>query len=66
MTEFQKAQSLRRVFDRDFVNNGNVSFRNKPITPTPLDGEISMETLFRHLTTTVTDKSTNQIGRAHV
>ncbi len=47
-----------RVFDRDFTNNPNLSFRNKPITPTPVDGAIEMATLYTHLTTTMVDKVT--------
>lgn len=50
--------SLKRIFDRDIANNNNFKFRLKQITPTPQDGEILMETLFRHLTTVVVDEKT--------
>ncbi|MFV0553997.1 MAG: hypothetical protein ACK5LR_04750 [Mangrovibacterium sp.] len=55
----QRTDSLKGVFCRDIENNRNFSFRTKPISPTPSDGEIKMETLFRHLTTVITDESTN-------
>ena len=52
--------SLKSIFDRDISNNANFKFRAKQITPTPLDGEITMETLFRHLTTVMVDKKTKK------
>lgn len=58
--EHQRRQSLQAVFDRDFVNNQNLSFRTKPIHPTPKQGQIPMATLFTHLTTIVTDKAIRQ------
>lgn len=56
----QRLQSLKRIFDRDIANNQNFCFRAKRINPTPADGEDTMERLFRHLTTVITDKSTNK------
>jgi len=58
--EYQRRQSLQGVFDRDFTNNSNLRFKNKPIQPTPKSGEIPMATLFTHLTTVMTDKATRQ------
>lgn len=55
----QNLQSLRRIFDRDFANGG-VHCRNVPIQPTPAEGEDSMDRLFRHLITVVTDEATRK------
>jgi hypothetical protein len=59
LNEYQRKQSLKGVFDRDFTNNPNVAFRTKHINPTPADGQDSMERLFTHLTTVITDKAKN-------
>ena len=56
----QRRQSLQAVFDQDITNNPIFTFKTKPIQPTSKDGEISMETLFIHLTTVITDKSTRK------
>ena len=53
MSPLQRKTSLKGIFNRDITNNCNFKFRKKQITPTPKDGEIPMETLFAHLTTTV-------------
>lgn len=58
MSPHNRNTSLRGVFDRDITNNANFKFRTKQITPTPLDGQITMDTLFRHLTTVMVDKKT--------
>lgn len=58
--EYQRKQSLRAIFDRDFTKNLNLCFKQKPIQPTPKNGEIPMDTLFTHLTTVITDKATKQ------
>ena len=60
MNEFQRKKSLKGVFDRDIANNFNFTFRTKQIKPTPADGQDSMERLFTHLTTVITDKSSNK------
>lgn len=60
LNEFQRKQSLIRLFDRDFTNNPNLSFKGKAITPTPIDGDIKMSTLFTHLTTEVVDRATKK------
>ncbi len=51
---------MQAVFDRDFTNKPHLSFNEKPIQPTPKNGEIPMGTLFTHLTTVVTDKARKQ------
>lgn len=56
----QRRSSLKGVFNRDIANNPHFHFREKPINPTPKDGEIPMETLFTHLTTITTDKQTKK------
>lgn len=58
--EYQRKQSLQAIFDRDFINNLNLCFKQKPLQPTPKNGEIPMATLFTHLTTVITDKATRQ------
>ena len=58
MSPHNRNTSLRGVFDRDITNNANFKFRTKQITPTPLDGEIKMDTLFLHLTRVMVDKKT--------
>ena len=58
MSPHNRNNSLRGVFDRDITDNTNFKFRTKQITPTPLDGQITMDTLFRHLTTVMVDKKT--------
>lgn len=60
MSPHNRKTSLRGVFDRDITNNANFKFRTKQITPTPLDGEIKMETLYHHLTTVIVDKKTRR------
>lgn len=47
----ERNTSLYRVFKRDFIDTNSPSFNQKSITPTPLDGIATMETLFHHLTT---------------
>lgn len=58
LSELQRANSLRGVFRRDIEENSNFKFRTKQIKPTTADGEDSMDRLFRHLTTCITDKAT--------
>ncbi len=58
--EYERQRSLRGVFDRDFVHASSVTFKQKKVQPTPKDGEIPMDTLFTHLTTVITDKSTRK------
>lgn len=58
MGDKQRTDSLKGIFKRDFEERPCV-FCGKNIHPTPKeDGEIPMETLFRHLTTEMVDKVT--------
>ena len=58
LNDHQRTESLKGVFRRDIVDNANFKFHLKQIKPTSADGEDSMERLFRHLTTCITDKTT--------
>lgn len=60
MSVAQRDVSLRGVFDRDITNNQNFTFKNKQVTPTPADGAIEMDILFRHLTTVIVDDGTRR------
>ena len=60
LNESQRTASLKGVFNRDITNNANFSFRSKKLNPTPAEGQDTMERLFRHLTTVITDKETNK------
>lgn len=60
LNEQQRISSLKGVFNRDFVNNPDFSFRKKKLNPTPAEGEDTMERFFRHLTTIITDKATRR------
>jgi len=60
MPPSQRRKSLMGIFRRDFINNDNLQFKGKQINPTPMDGEISMDTLFTHLTTQVVDEKTKR------
>lgn len=60
MSEGQRTESLRRIFNRDIQENEYFSFNGKPIYPTPNeDGAIAMEMLFNHLTRKEVDKDTH-------
>lgn len=60
LNESQRNKSLLLIFNKDIAENNNFKFKNKQITPTPLDGEIKMETLFNHLTTQMVNKETRR------
>lgn len=60
LDEHQRMFSLKGIFNRDFVNNADFSFRRKKLNPTPAEGENTMERFFRHLTTVITDKETRK------
>jgi stalled ribosome alternative rescue factor ArfA len=51
LSEHKRRESLGGIFDRDIRNNSSFVFRGKQIRPIKKDGEIPMDTLFRHLTT---------------
>lgn len=60
MNEHSRIESLMKVFKRDFETD-MVTFRSKNVYPTPNnEGKISMETLFRHLTTEMTNTKTRK------
>ncbi|MDD3945184.1 MAG: hypothetical protein PHS38_10775 [Bacteroidales bacterium] len=58
LNEAQRRASLKGIFNRDIVHNPDFSFRKKKINPTPAEGQDTMERLFTHLTTVITDKVT--------
>ncbi|GHT37413.1 hypothetical protein FACS1894181_05110 [Bacteroidia bacterium] len=60
MSGQERNASLKGIFNRDIVNNSSFAFRTKKINPTPAEGEDEMERLFKHLTTTMTDKNTRK------
>lgn len=60
MSEGQRTESLRRIFNRDIQDNAHFTFNGKPIYPTPSeDGTIAMEMLFNHLTRKEVDEKTH-------
>jgi hypothetical protein len=50
LSEHQRIISLKAIFDRDITNNKNFLFRTKIIRPLKVDGVITMDVLFKHLT----------------
>lgn len=56
LNEQQRKKSLLGIFNRDFVENEPINFNGKRITPTPIDGNITMATLFTHLTCKIEDQ----------
>jgi hypothetical protein len=61
VSEYSNKPALYPVFNRDFVSNSiPIIFLRKPVFPIPKDGQTPMETLYRHLTTVVTDKKTRK------
>lgn len=60
LNESQRLDSLKRVFGEAFINRQPIHFNNKIVIPCPKDGVIGMDTLFRHLTTVITDRATNK------
>lgn len=49
--EYQRKESLMRIFIRDIENNPSFIFRKKQIRPTKQEGQSPMQTLYNHLTT---------------
>jgi len=49
--DFQRKESLRKIFERDIENNPQFKYRTKQIRPIKKEGELPMQTLFRHLIT---------------
>lgn len=50
LSDYERTQSLRAIFNRDIENNQNFKLRTKQIRPISIEGEASMSTLFNHLT----------------
>lgn len=62
--ENERITSLRRVFERDFEENGNLSFKGKTIRPIKEeDGEPAFDTLFHHLTTRMDESKEGKAER---
>lgn len=60
-SEHQNKASLKGVFNRDFIEIPNLQLKGIPIHPTHSeDGEDSMDRLFRHLITVITDEATRK------
>lgn len=51
MSEKERYNSLRAIFDRDISDNSDFIFRNKRIYPLKSDGIVDMDREFTHLTT---------------
>ncbi len=60
LTESQRTNSLKRIFNRDIADNTAFKFKGRQINPTPLDGFLTMDTLFTHLTTEIIDKKSRK------
>ncbi|RYY49986.1 MAG: hypothetical protein EOO06_05270 [Chitinophagaceae bacterium] len=54
---FQRINSLKGIFHRDFIEKGQIHFRGRPVIPVHTN-PTAFEVLFSHLTTEVTDKAT--------
>ncbi len=50
LSENQRTESLRNIFNRDIENNPDFKFRTKQIRPVFIDGAATMGNLFNHLT----------------
>ncbi|MGO1729942.1 MAG: hypothetical protein ACTHY4_10080 [Flavobacteriaceae bacterium] len=50
LSERERNESLKRIFERDISKNSSFKFKNKTIRPIKIDGEPALETLFQHLT----------------
>ena len=51
LSQKQRKESLRRIFDRDLTNNNTYSYNGKRIYPIKTDGKIDLDREFMHLTT---------------
>ncbi len=51
LSEESRKNSLRSIFKRDIEDNPNLKFQTKQVRPIKIEGEINMDTLFKHLTT---------------
>jgi hypothetical protein len=59
-TERENIASIKKVYQRDFVDAGDNKYKEYPVVPTPAEGEDVMERQFRHLTTIITDEKTKK------
>ncbi len=50
LSDFDRINSLKGIFNRDIAENSNFSFRGKKIYPIKSEGVIDMEREFKHLT----------------
>src|ERR1035438_9153305 len=55
----ENMKSFHRVFERDFIDNGEITFQNKKIYPLPTNDKENLDRLFEHLTERKEDKETN-------
>jgi cytochrome oxidase Cu insertion factor (SCO1/SenC/PrrC family) len=63
LTEHQRIESLRRVFERDF--DDTLNFRTKLIRPIKKDGQHTVDAAFRHLITRDDyDEKGKKLGRS--
>lgn len=49
--DFERRESLMRIFKRDIEDNSKFAFRGNMVRPTKKEGESSMQVLYNHLTT---------------
>lgn len=59
-SERQRIACLREIYDRDIVPEGRISFKGKPLNPTPHENIIDLDRHFYHLTTKTIDIKTKQ------
>jgi hypothetical protein len=55
----QRVEILKKIFNRDFVEKGSLTFRGKPVYPIHSD-PTAFDVLFNHLTREVVDKATKK------
>ena len=51
LSEKDRIESLRRIFNRDIEDNQDFKFRSKQIRPIKIEDEVNMDILFNHLNT---------------
>lgn len=64
MSESDRHSSLKRIFERDITNNKDFLFPERVVRPLKIEGNVSLETLFKHLTCEskeLTDESCKKI-----
>lgn len=66
LSNSERLESLRRIFDRDIANNDGFSYEGRKIYPIKTDGEEDMNREFRHLITeSVMDEESNRSVRVY-